>query len=328
MSSAIRRGEATASMAPSNLGYSLREAGHHFVRNGSTTFGAVITIFLSLFIIGLFAMGSVLLNGMVGTVEDQVTIQAFLSDNASQDDVDALQSKISGWGEVESVSYKSKDEALAEYRDTMTKRNAADAVAALDDRNPIPASLVIKLHDPQDVEGVAKRLGSDDDFAKVADVTTSDDGTTSDAADQVQYGQGTVERMFTVTNWIRVIMLVLVVLLTFVAFVFINNTIRLSISARRREIAIQRLVGASNGFIRGPFIMEGVLQAVIGSVLSIGALEVIRRFGLPMLAERISFLSFVVSTRATLSTYGLLIAMGLVIGLFGSAIAMRRYLKV
>ena len=304
-------------MAPSNFGYSLREAGHHFVRNGSSTFGAVITIFLSLFIIGLFAMGSVLLDGMVGTVEDQVTIQAFLSDDASQDAVDALQSKISGWSEVESVSYKSKDEALAEYRETMTQRNASDAVAALDDRNPIPASIVIKLHDPQDVEGVAKRLGSDDDFAAVAD-----------PADQVQYGQGTVERLFTVTNWIRVITLVLVALLTFVAFVFINNTIRLSISARRREIAIQRLVGASNGFIRGPFIMEGVLQALIGSVLSIGALEAIRRFGLPMLAERITFLNFAISARATLSTYGLLVAMGLVIGLFGSAIAMRRYLKV
>lgn len=315
-------------MAPSNFGYSLREAGHHFVRNGSSTFGAVITIFLSLFIIGLFAMGSVLLDGMVGTVENQVTIQAFLSDDASQDAVDALQSKISGWSEVESVSYKSKDEALAEYRETMTQRNASDAVAALDDRNPIPASIVIKLRDPQDVEGVAKRLGSDDDFAAVADVTTAEDGTASDPADQVQYGQGTVERLFTVTNWIRVITLVLVALLTFVAFVFINNTIRLSISARRREIAIQRLVGASNGFIRGPFIMEGVLQALIGSVLSIGALEAIRRFGLPMLAERITFLNFAISARATLSTYGLLVAMGLVIGLFGSAIAMRRYLKV
>ena len=120
----------------------------------------------------------------------------------------------------------------------------------------------------------------------------------------------------------------LVGLLAFIAFVFINNTIRLSISARRREIAIQRLVGASNGFIRGPFIMEGVLQALIGSVLSIGALEAIRRFGLPMLAERITFLNFAISARATLSTYGLLVAMGLVIGLFGSAIAMRRYLKV
>lgn len=315
-------------MAPSNFGYSLREAGHHFVRNGSTTFGAVVTIFLSLFIIGLFAMGSVLLDGMVGTVEDQVTIQAFLSDDAADADVDALQTKIEVWDEVDSITYKNKEEALTEYRETMTKRNAADAVAALDDRNPIPASLVIKLKDPQDVEGVAKRLGSDSDFAKVADVTKSDDGFTSDPADEVQYGQGTVERLFTVTNWIRIITLVLVVLLTFVAFVFINNTIRLSISARRREIAIQRLVGASNGFIRGPFLMEGVLQAIFGSVLSIAALEVIRRFGLPMLAERISFLSFTVSTHVTLSTYGLLVAMGLIIGLFGSMIAMRRYLKV
>jgi cell division transport system permease protein len=315
-------------MAPSNIGYSLREAGHHFVRNGSTTFGAVITIFLSLFIIGLFAMGSVLLDGMVGTVEDQVTIQAFLSDNADDSTVSQLEDTIQGWSEVESVTYKSKEEALSEYRETMTKRNAADAVAALDDRNPIPASLVIKLSDPQNVQTVAERLGSDSTFAKVADVTTNDDGTTSDPADQVQYGQGTVERLFTVTNWIRIITIILVVLLTFVAFVFINNTIRLSISSRRREIAIQRLVGASNGFIRGPFITEGVLQALIGSVLSIGALEVIRRFGLPMLAERITFLNFTISTRATLSTYGLLVCMGLIIGMFGSLIAMRRYLKV
>lgn len=315
-------------MAPSNLGYSLREAGHHFVRNGSTTFGAVITIFLSLFIIGVFAMGSVLLDGMVGTVEDQVTIQAFLSDDADSSAVQALEQKIQGWDEVESVSYKSKDEALAEYRDTMTNKNAPDAVAALDDRNPIPASVVIKLHDPQQVESVAQRLGSDADFASVADVSTNADGTTADPSSQIQYGQGTVERLFTVTNWIRYITLVLVVLLVFVAFVFINNTIRLSISARRREIAIQRLVGASNGFIRGPFIMEGVLQAVIGAALSIGALEAIHRFLLPMLAERITFLSFTLSGRALLSTYALLVGMGLIIGLFGSAIAMRRYLKV
>ena len=315
-------------MAPSNIGYSIREAGHHFVRNGSTTFGAVVTIFLSLFIIGLFAMGSVLLDGMVGTVEDQVTIQAFVSDSASEDDINALQTKIEGWGEVESVAFKTKDEALAEYRDTMTNKNAPNAVQALDGKNPIPASLVIKLHDPQDVEGVAQRLGSDADFARVADITTNDGGSKTSPADEIQYGQGTVERLFTVTNWIRVITLVLVALLTFVAFVFINNTIRLSISSRRREIAIQRLVGASNGFIRGPLIMEGVLQAVIGSAFAIAALEAIRRFGLPELATRMTFLNFSIPLKATLSTYGLLVGMGLIIGLFGSAIAMRRYLKV
>ena len=315
-------------MAPSNLGYSLREAGHHFVRNGSTTFGAVVTIFLSLFIIGLFAMGSILLDGIVGTVEDQVTIQAYLSDDANDSDVQALKSEIEGWSEVESVTYKSKDEALAEYRETMTNKNAPDAVAALDDRNPIPASFVIKLYDSQEVEGIAQRLANDQYFAKVYDASTAADGSKSQPSDEISYGQGTVERLFAVTNWIRVITLVLVVLLTFVAFVFINNTIRLSISARRREIAIMRLVGASNGFIRGPFITEGVLQAIFGSALAIAALEAIRRFGLPVLAERLEFLNFAISARATLSTYGLLVGMGLVIGLFGSAIAMRRYLKV
>lgn len=322
MSSATRRGEATATMAPSNFGYSLREAGHHFVRNGSTTFGAVVTIFLSLFIIGLFTMGSVLLDGMVGTVEDQVTIQAFLRDDANEADVNSLQTDIEGWDEVESVTYKSKEEALEEYRDTMTLKNASDAVAALDDRNPIPASLVIKLHDPQQVESVAQRLAADSKFASLHDEQDKEPST------QIQYGQGTVERLFQVTNWIRIIAYVLVLLLTFVAFVFINNTIRLSISARRREIAIERLVGASNSFIRGPFVMEGVLQAVIGSAFAIAALEAIHRMLLPMLAERITFLNFAISDKVLFSTYGLLVAIGLVIGLFGSAIAMRRYLKV
>ena len=315
-------------MVPFKLGYSVKEAGSHFARNWSTSLGAVVTIFLSLFIIGLFAMGSVLLDGMVGTVEDQVSIQAFIKDDADQSAVDALKGKIEGWDEVDSVTYKTKEQALAEYSETMKNKNAPNAVAALDGRNPIPASLVIKLHDPQEVQSVAERLGSDADFAKVADVSTNADGSQSQPSDEILYGQGTVERMFTVTNWIRVITLVLVVLLTFVAFVFINNTIRLSISARRREIAIMRLVGASNGFIRGPFVMEGVLQALIGSGLSIAALEVIRRFGLPMLAERMTFLNFSLSTQSVLSTYGLLVGMGLVIGLFGSAIAMRRWLRV
>ena len=113
---ATKRGEATATMVPSNFGYSLREAGHHFRRNLSTALGAVVTIFLSLFIIGVFILGSTLINNMVGSVEDKVTIQAFLSDEASQDAVDALQNSIKGWDNVESVTYKSKDEALEEYR--------------------------------------------------------------------------------------------------------------------------------------------------------------------------------------------------------------------
>ncbi len=321
MSCATRRGEGTVSMAPSNFGYSMREASRHFRRNWSTSLGAVVTIFLSLFVIGVFVLGSALVNNVVGSVEDRVTIQAFLSDGADQAAVDALQQKVQGWDNVESVTYKSKDEALEEYRQTMSNRNAEDAVEALDGENPVPASLVIKLNDPQQVEAVANELIGDADFAAVADDP-------DDVSASVQYGRETVERLFSVTYYIRIAAIILVVLLTFVAFVFINNTIRLAISARRREIAIERLVGASNSFIRGPFVAEGAIEALLGSLLAIIALHVGMNYLVPQLSNSLQFLSFNLPMDVMLKTDAALLVIGLVIGLFGSAIAMRRYLKV
>lgn len=308
-------------MVPSNFGYSLRECGHHFRRNWTTVLGAVVTIFLSLFIIGLFVLGSVMINNMVGSVEDTVTIQAFLSDDADQSAVEAFQSKVQGWANVESVTYKDKDQALEEYRTSMSNRNAADAVAALDGENPLPASLVIKLTDPQQVEDTAQKIVADSDFQQICDDADNPAG-------DVNYGRQTVERLFSVANYIRIGAVALVALLTFVAFVFINNTIRLAITARRREIAIMRLVGASNGFIRGPFLMEGTLEALIAAILAIIALSAGSNALLGKLSDAMSFLSFNVAPSTMMATYGLLLGIGVVIGLLGSALAMRRYLKV
>lgn len=308
-------------MAPSNFGYALREAGHHILRGWSTALGAIVTIFLSLFIIGLFVLGSVLITNMVGSVEDQVTIQAFLSDDATSAEVESLQGSIESWEYVESVTYKSKEEALEEYRTTMSNKNAAAAVEALDGENPVPASLVIQLTDPQEVSNVAEKLEADPTFASICDDPDN-------VELSIQYGQQTVERLFSVANYIRIIAIVLVVMLVFVAFVFINNTIRLAITARRREIAIMRLVGASNGFIRGPFILEGVIEALIGAALAIIGLQVGLSLLMPRLADSLQFLTLTIQGPVIVGTYLLLLAIGVVIGLFGSAIAMRRFLKV
>ena len=308
-------------MVPSNVGYSLREAGRHFRRNWSTVLGAIVTIFLSLFVIGLFVIGSVMLSRLVGNVEDRVTIQAFVADSAKKESVDALQQKIRGWNDVESVDYKSKEQALNEYRETMSNRNAADAVAALDGDNPVPASLVINLSNPKSVESVANQLIADSDFGKICDDP-------SNPSASVQYGRETVERLFSVTYIIRVAALVLVGLLAFIAFVFINNTIRLAIAARRREIAIMRLVGASNGFIRGPFVTEGLLEALIGSILAVVVLHLGMVVAIPRLQNSLQFLSFELPPHVLIGTYLALVVIGMLIGLFGSMIAMRRYLKV
>ena len=202
-------------MAPTNVGYSFKEAISHFFRNWTTSLGAVITIFLSLFIIGLFIMGSAMLNSVIGTVEDQVVINAFISDDADQADVQAFEAELKTWNNVKSVTYKDKDDALAEYTSKMSG-NADATMSALDGQNPLPASFAIEMDDPSKVESTAKKLKKDADFQKIAD-----DG---DVTASVLYGQEEVSRLFQVTNYIRIAAVVLVGLLTFIAFIFINNT--------------------------------------------------------------------------------------------------------
>ena len=320
MLSATRRGEATATMAPSNLGYSLKEAGSHFFRNWTTSFGAVVTIFLSLFIIGLFIIGSAMVTSVIGNVEQEVTINVFLSDEASDEDVEAFEEELAGWDNVANVEFfRTKDEALEAWQG-MTD-NADSTLSALDGENPLPRSFVIEMEDSSQVEAMAQQIKDDPGFQAIADG--------GDVEGSVLYSQEEVGRLFQITGYIRVALIVLVALLTFIAFIFINNTIRLSITARRREIAIMRLVGASNGFIRGPFITEGVIQALLGSLLAIGVLELFHYQLVPMIQNSIGgWMSIELPLDMYLMTYAALVIVGVVIGLFGSAIAMRRYLKV
>ena len=298
--------------------YFIKEALRGFARNLSTTLGSIITIFLSLFVIGVFLVGAAVIENVVSSVESEVTITAYLSDDVSDSQVSSLTSEIKGIDGVSGVSYASKDQALENFRAMSSNPEIVDQ---LDGANPLPASLTIELSDPQMVESVAGQIVENSTFKKACDEP-------SNPADSLKYGQKTVERLFQLTSYVRYIGLALIVLLIFIAMVFINNTIRLAILARRKEIAIMRLVGASNGFIRGPFLMEGAMHAIIGSLLAIGSIELIRRVALPKVQSALTFLPMDVAGQTYAFIYvGLLVA-GLVIGLIGSAFAMRRYLKV
>ena len=196
-----------------------------------------------------------------------------------------------------------------------------EIIEQLDGTNPLPASIDVSLADPQKVDEIAAAIEADETFRSICDEPDN-------PADSLKYGQKTVDRLFSVTKYVRYLGVALVLLLVFIALVFINNTIRLAIMARRKEIAIMRLVGASNGFIRGPFLMEGALHALIGSLLAVGVLQVLRMYGIPKLQSALSFLSLDVSGNTYIMIYIVLVVAGLVIGLLGSAFAMRRYLKV
>lgn len=296
--------------------YFLKQSLQGFARNLSTTLGSIITIFLSLLIIGVFLVGGAVVNNIMQSVEDEVSITAYISDDAKDADIKKAQDYIKGLGGVSSITFTSKDDALENFRSMSSNADIVDELGG----NPLPASLNIELSDPQMVQQVAEQIESSDEFAAVADE--------DNPSDSLRYGQRTVERMFSVINYVRYIGIALIILLVFIALVFINNTIRLAIMARRKEIAIMRLVGASNGFIRGPFLMEGALHAVIGAVLAIGCIEALRRFALPHLQSSLAFLPIDLDGTMFLMIYGVLLIAALIIGLIGSAFAMRRYLKV
>lgn len=303
----------------SSFGYFIREAFIGFKRNLSTSLGSVITVFLSMLIVGLFLFGGMIINNVVNSVESEVSITAYVADETDAADISTLESYIQGLEGVANVSFTTKDEALERFRKSMTSN--PEIIDQLDGQNPLPASIDVELSDPQSVVEVANAIESNATFRKICD-------NPDDPSDSLKYGQKTVEQLFSLTNYVRYIGIAVIALLVFIALVFTNNTIRLAILARSEEISIMRLVGASNGFIRGPFLMEGAIEGLFGSLLAVAGLELVRQFALPQVKGALAWLPIDLSMNSVLIVYAILLVAGLLIGLIGSAIAMRRYLKV
>lgn len=306
----------------SKLLYFLKESTISSRRNLGTTIGGIVTIFLSLLMIGITIIFSIMIGNLAESFEDEVNVRLYISDSATDDQIAQLDSFLktleNDQGNIASVDFRNKDQVLQDFQKQTT--NNPDIVNQLDG-NPLPRTYVITLRDTHKVQSVVDAISSSQTFTSIADNANS-------PSDSIKYGQGTVERLFAVTNVIRYGCMVAVVLLVFISLVFLNNTIRLAILARRREISIMRLVGATNGFIRGPFVTEGALQALVGAILAIIVLSIVRATALPVLENMVSFLPLSIDPGAFSVIYLLLIVAGVLIGMLGSAIAMRRYLKV
>lgn len=301
-----------------NVGYFFRESIQNFQRNWVMSVGAVVTIFLSLLLVGISMSFGYIASGIVKSVESKVTIQIFLKDGAEVKDVDALQAALVSDPPVKGVDYVSKDEALERFKKDMAE---SPEIVANIRGNPLPASLDVTLKDPREVETTVAKIKSDPLFVKVADRP-------SNPEESLKYGQQVVKKLFAVTRIIRFVLIGFVLVLAIVSLIFINNTIRIAIYARRKEIGIMRLVGASNWFIRTPFLMEGILQSLIGAALAIAIIVGTTSWILPKVREAIPFLPLTLTNADMVQISLVLIIVGMLIGLIGSGFALRRYLKV
>lgn len=302
-----------------NVGYFIRESALSFKRNWVMSLGAIITIYLSLLLIGVSVGSGLLLTQLAESVEQKVSIRIFLKDGVAGEDVDALTRELQANPEVALVDYTSKEEALEEFKTSIIQDSPE--IAEQLEGNPLPASLDVDLKDPRNVQSVVDAVKASPTFAKVAD--RPDDPTKS-----IKYGEKIVGNLFNFTRIMRLISIFFIALLGVISLIFINNSIRLAIYARRKEIGIMRLVGASNWFIRTPFLMEGVLQSLVGAVLAIATLSVVWLYVLPAAKEQLTFLPITLSGGAAAQVSAVLILAGIIFGLAGSGLALRRYLKV
>ncbi|HEX2052983.1 MAG TPA: permease-like cell division protein FtsX [Actinomycetota bacterium] len=289
------------------VNYFVDETVSNLRRNVLLTLAAVSTVSISLLLLGVVMVGGEVLTKMVSSWEGKVELNVFLRDEATPEEVKALGSQIDGMPEVERKFFESKEQAFEEY-----KRMFKDSPAITEnvDPNALPASYRIKLKDPNTAEAVASRL------------------TGQPGVDEVQFGGEAMKRLLKFTGVVRTILVIAIVLTLGAAILLIANTIRLGIYARRKEIGIMKLVGATNWFIRVPFIFEGTVQAALGALLASALIYAGKVFGLDRMQDAILFLPLTVSSGSIVRMFFTLLLIGIVIGVFGSSLALRRFLEV
>ncbi|MGO0063563.1 permease-like cell division protein FtsX [Brevibacillus fluminis] len=292
------------------LGRHVREGMKNLGRNGWMTFASISAVTITLFILGVFLLLAFNVNYIAQTIEKQVEIRVFVDLLADKPAIEQLEAKLKALPKVESVQYVSKEQGLVNFRKSMGEKGYL--LDGMEKENPFPDSFVVKTKQPQDTAEVAQAI------KKIPSIT------------DVNYGEGTVEKLFVTTRTVRDIGIVFIVGLAFTAMFLIANTIKLTIVARRREIEIMKLVGATNWFIRWPFFVEGLMMGMVGALIPILVLGFGYHYLLSLVTNGsvIPFFKLLPLFPLGYQVALLLLAIGAFIGIWGSMVSVRRFLRV
>lgn len=295
-----------------------REGFKNVLRNGWMSFASISSIIISLFILGVFLLLSLNINALTGQVESTVQIKVYLEPNTTVEQREHLHTQIGNMPEVSKVDIITKEEGMKQFREDLGEDGKDLLSGYTEDTNPLPDTLVVDVIDPKTIPAVAKKIEA------------LKDTTTDKVIAKVKYGEGTVEKMFKVTNSIRNGGFILVAGLAITSMFLISNTIKVTIFARRREISIMKLVGATNHFIRWPFFIEGAIIGLLGSTVTIGLLFTgyDRLVKLTQVELGLMLIKLVPLQQILWSVGGVILGLGVMIGVWGSTVSIRKFLKV
>ena len=288
--------------------YFIQETLRSLRRNNWMSFASVGTVAVSLFVLGVFLLLVLNMNRLASSLESQVQISVYLADGLSESARKDIASDIEALQGIEEIRYVPKEEA----KERLAKRlgDQKYLLDALGEKNPLPDSFEVVLKSPALVETAAAAI------------------TRMDGVEQAKYGQDVIEHLFAITRLIRIFGLALMVLLAGATLFIISNTIRLTVFARRKEVAIMKYVGATDWFIRWPFLLEGMVLGFVGGVLAAIVLQSFYAAMAAKIYETLAFFPLLPQYPYMYYVSAAILLSGMGIGALGSTISLKRFLKV
>lgn len=288
--------------------YFIQEVFHSLRRNNWMTFASIGTVAVSLFVLGVFLILVLNMNRLAGMLESQVQISVYIEDHLTDREKRQIGYDIESLQGIDSVTYVDRETAKERLKERLGDQKYL--LDALSEDNPLPDAFEVTVTTPSVVESAAGAIAA------------------MQGVEEAKYGQDVVEHLFDITRLMRIFGFVLMGLLGGATLFIISNTIRLTVFARRKEIAIMKYVGATDWFIRWPFLLEGIVLGCIGGFIAAVAL---RSFYAAMAAKIYSTLAFFPLMPQypfmNYVTLAILLA-GIVIGAIGSVISLKRFLRV
>ncbi|MNI26705.1 Cell division protein FtsX [compost metagenome] len=290
--------------------YLIKEGYENLKKHGSKTLSTMLIICATMLVLGIFVLLITNVNSNVQIVRTEQGLQAFIEDTTTENDIEYMQDQIKLISGVRDIKYIDKDMAFEDAKQLFVGQEYF--LEGMDKVKPFPASFVVRFNSIEQSSEVKKEVEKIDGIYKV------------------KYNEGTIQSIITLSKIANVFLLGIGSVMLVVSIFIISNTIKLAVYSNKREIFIMRYIGATNKFIRKPFVVEGAIMGITSALISFTVISlayVVLYARLPKFGSSLGVFGFLPYSSLWYQILGMYILLGLVIGVFGSSISIKRYLK-
>ena len=325
-------------MRYNGLSYLIGEGFKNMFKNTKSTVISVITMICTMFLFGIFFAIGVNINSILEQVQLKQGMEIFIWDEVTDEQKNNFETEIKALEGVNSVRYKNKQQALDSFKESLGAENSKVLEGYENDKNIFPASYIVTLTDLEksdEIQAEVRRIGAKIATAeRVGQVDLNIEETTEHDSiiKNITSSDNTINTLITIVRGVRITIGVIFIILLVISITIISNTIKLTVHARRKEISIMKYVGATNSFIRWPFLVEGIIIGIIAAILTlviVGVLYdvVIKSIETSNVLQKmgITLLQFIEIAKPVAIVYAVL---GIGVGIIGSSVSMKKYLEV